>query len=75
VVAFSLGLAATLTAVGLLFVYAGQFIRQPRTGWIMRVIPVASALVITLIGFAICYEAMVQAGIKIKIVSPFASFL
>jgi ABC-type nickel/cobalt efflux system permease component RcnA len=75
VVAFSLGLAATLTAVGLLFVYAGHLFRQPKAGWVMRVAPVASALVITLVGLAICYEAAIQAGIKIKIMSPFAIFL
>jgi ABC-type nickel/cobalt efflux system permease component RcnA len=73
VIAFSLGLAATLTAVGLLFVYAGRLIKQPRTGWVMKLAPVASALVIAVIGLVICYEALIQFGLNPA--SPFASLI
>ena len=64
VVAFSVGLAATLTAVGLLFVYAGRFIKRPASmGRLVQVLPVISAGVIACVGMAICYEALGQAGI------------
>ena len=64
VVAFSVGLAATLTAVGLLFVYAGRFIKRPASmGRLVQVLPVLSAGVIACVGMAICYEALGQAGI------------
>jgi cytochrome c biogenesis protein CcdA len=51
VVAFSLGLAAVLTVVGLLFVKGSAIVqRVPRlTAW-RRYLPVASALVITALG-------------------------
>ncbi|MEO8435210.1 MAG: sulfite exporter TauE/SafE family protein [Pyrinomonadaceae bacterium] len=67
ILAFSLGLAATLTAVGLLFVYASRFALGRRTseGRVMKVLPVLSALVITCVGAVICYEALVQAGINL----------
>jgi ABC-type nickel/cobalt efflux system permease component RcnA len=66
VIAFSVGLAATLTAVGLLFVYAGRLIKGSRiSGRLARTLPVVSALVITCAGLVICYEALVQAGVKL----------
>lgn len=65
VVAFSVGLAATLTAVGLLFVYAGGFVKKSwRTGHLSRVLPVASALVITCVGAVMCYEALGGLGVQ-----------
>jgi len=66
VVAFSVGLAATLTAIGLAFVYAGRFILNragERINGLARVVPVASALVVACLGAALCYEALGQAGI------------
>ena len=67
IVAFSVGLAATLTAVGLLFVYAGRFVagRRAGEGRLVKVLPVLSSLVIACAGAAICYEAMAQAGIDL----------
>ncbi len=63
VVAFSLGLSATLTAVGLMFVYAGRLMKRPLgNGRLVRVLPVASAFVIACAGAVICYEAIVSAG-------------
>lgn len=62
VVAFSLGLAATLIGIGLAFVYAGSFVKRSRLGAIdnplVRLLPVVSAFVIMCIGAFICYEAI-----------------
>jgi len=67
VVAFSAGLAATLTGIGLVFVYAARFFKRPmETGGvsrILRVLPALSALVIACVGAVICYEALVQSGV------------
>jgi ABC-type nickel/cobalt efflux system permease component RcnA len=67
IVAFSVGLAATLTAVGLLFVYASRFVaaRRAGEGRVMKALPVLSSLVIACAGAAICYEALAQAGINL----------
>lgn len=62
VVAFSLGLAATLTGVGLLFLYAGRFLEQRRlpgaTASLMRFAPVAAALAVTASGTLIVARAV-----------------
>ncbi|HEY6803774.1 MAG TPA: hypothetical protein VI306_09365 [Pyrinomonadaceae bacterium] len=63
VVAFSVGLAATLTGIGLAFVYAGRFIKVPlRKNSLVKVVPIVSAFVIACVGAGICYEALSQAG-------------
>jgi nickel/cobalt transporter (NicO) family protein len=63
VIAFSIGLAGTLTAVGLAFVYARKLIKRPmRSRRLIQILPAASALVISCAGLAICYEALVSAG-------------
>jgi nickel/cobalt transporter (NicO) family protein len=63
VIAFSIGLAGTLTAVGLAFVYARSLIKRPlRSRRLIQILPVASALVISCAGLAICYEALSSAG-------------
>jgi ABC-type nickel/cobalt efflux system permease component RcnA len=68
VVAFSVGLASVLTAVGLAFVYAGRLVKSTgrfgRLDHLARVLPVLSALVITCAGAAICYGALDQAGLN-----------
>ncbi len=58
VVAFSLGLAATLTLVGLMFLYARNRFGQRRQSarW-LRLLPVASAATITVIGVVLCVGA------------------
>jgi ABC-type nickel/cobalt efflux system permease component RcnA len=67
IVAFSLGLAGALTAVGLAFVYGGKLLaRVPASGKLMRALPVVSAFVIAVLGAAICYQAMRQAGINLS---------
>lgn len=63
VLAFSLGLAGVLTSIGLLFVYAGRMISfAPKQKWILRVLPVASALVISIAGLGIAVQALRQIG-------------
>ena len=59
VLAFSLGLAGTLTAIGLVVVYLGSLIKRPLPfKSALRALPVASALAIACIGAAICYGAI-----------------
>ncbi len=64
VLAFSVGLASVLTAIGLLCVHArrlfGRLSFEPR---VPRLLPVASALAITLAGLAIVIDALRQGGI------------
>jgi ABC-type nickel/cobalt efflux system permease component RcnA len=65
VFAFSVGLAATLTGIGLAFVYAGRWMKRPAGALgdrLVRVLPVVSALVVACVGAVICYEALVQGG-------------
>lgn len=63
IVAFSLGLASTLTGIGLAFVYVGKLMKLPaRFSGLVRVLPVLSAFVIACVGAAICYEALTQSG-------------
>src|SRR5262249_52402033 len=67
IVAFSLGLAGTLTAVGLAFVYGGKLLaRVPASGKLMRALPVVSAFVISVLGAAICYQSLRQSGIRVS---------
>jgi nickel/cobalt exporter len=62
VAAFSAGLASVLTAIGLLFVYAGRFMKSAiGAGRLARVIPVLSALVIAGAGLVICWQSLGQA--------------
>jgi nickel/cobalt transporter (NicO) family protein len=59
VVAFSVGLAITLTVVGLAFLYARNRFRKPRFGarW-PQLLPVLSAAMITLLGAGLCFAAL-----------------
>ncbi len=58
IVAFSLGLAGVLTGIGLALVHAGKlFERVPSSGRLLRWMPVASAVFITLIGAGITWRA------------------
>ncbi len=60
VVAFSIGLAVTLTLVGLAFLYARKlFPRLDGDGRWARVLPIVSAALITVVGLVICYSAIV----------------
>ena len=64
VIAFSVGLAATLTGVGLLFLYAGRFLERrasagPFAG-LLRFAPAAAALAVTTSGVVIVARAVVE---------------
>ncbi len=64
IVAFSTGLAAVLSAVGLVLVYARQlFDRLPVEGRLLRYVPVASALIISIAGLAILAQALSTMGV------------
>jgi nickel/cobalt transporter (NicO) family protein len=64
VVAFSVGLAIVLTGIGILMIYAKRlFDRFSFEARVPRLLPVASALVISLAGVAILVGSLKQAGI------------
>jgi ABC-type nickel/cobalt efflux system permease component RcnA len=65
IVAFSVGLASVLVAIGLLMVYARRFMAPVRgDGPIVgRWLPLASAAVIAVLGIAIAVQALVAAGV------------
>lgn len=63
VLAFSLGLAGALTAIGMTFIYAGRlFNRFPSQGKLIQFLPVLSALIVSGIGLAISLKAMAEIG-------------
>lgn len=57
---FSFGLAATLTGVGLVFLYVGKFFDNPALSKnrLVKALPVFSAFVITCVGAVICYNSI-----------------
>lgn len=57
---FSIGLASTLTAVGLIFLYAGKAIGNSSLSQnpVFKVMPAFSALVIACVGAVICYSSL-----------------
>jgi nickel/cobalt exporter len=64
VLAFSLGLAGALTAIGMMFIYAGRlFNRFPAQGRIIRFLPVLSALFVSAIGVGIAIKALQEIGV------------
>jgi len=68
ILAFSVGLAGVLSGIGLILVYAGRFFDQlPTNGGraqgYLRVLPVASALFISLAGIGITVQAVLQTGL------------
>ena len=64
VVAFSLGLAATLTGVGLLFLYAGRFLERralsSRWSGLLQFAPAVAAVAVTASGVMIVARALVE---------------
>ncbi len=59
VVAFSFGLAATLTGVGMLVVYARRLVdRVPSSGRLVQAAPTFSAAVITILGVGLTVQAL-----------------
>jgi len=66
VLAFSLGLAGALTAIGMLFIYAGRlFNKFPSSGRVIRLLPSLSALFVSVIGAAIVWKALGEMGIHL----------
>jgi ABC-type nickel/cobalt efflux system permease component RcnA len=65
IVAFSLGLAAVLIAIGILMVYAHRLMAQFRGDgvWMTRWLPLTSATVMTIFGLAIAVQALMTSGI------------
>ena len=62
--AFSLGLAAILIAIGVAMVLAGPALKKfSSEGPIMRALPVGSAAIVTLLGVAILYKAASDTGL------------
>ena len=61
VLAFSVGLAGALTAIGMMFIYAGRiFERFPSQGKMIRMLPVLSALFVSAIGAVIVWKALLE---------------
>jgi nickel/cobalt transporter (NicO) family protein len=64
VVAFSLGLATTLTGVGLLFLYAGRFLERRaiagRWSGILQFAPALAAVAVTATGAMIVARALLE---------------
>jgi nickel/cobalt transporter (NicO) family protein len=60
-VAFSFGLAATLTGIGLIFLYGGKLMGGSRLAEsrLFKTLPVASAFLIACVGAVICYNSLV----------------
>lgn len=64
IVIFSFGLASVLTGIGVLLIYAGKwFQRIPEQGRLLRILPAASAVFITVLGIGITWQALVQTGV------------
>ena len=64
VIAFSLGLAGVLSAIGLLFVYARRFFQRiPARGRVLGILPALSAAFVVLIGVGITLKALVETGL------------
>ena len=75
VIAFSVGLAATLTAVGLAFVYAGRFLKRENSvvNRLTRILPILSSFVIACAGALICVESLKQSGVDFNAWLPAAN--
>lgn len=72
IVAFSLGLAGVLTAIGLVLVFGKRLsgrsrlvrtLERPAVARLMTALPIVSAFGLTLAGLYITYQAMSQPGL------------
>ena len=71
IVAFSAGLAATLTFLGLAVVYAGRALsRLPVPGRIAAALPTVSALLIVGVGLVMTVQALPQVGLTPSATDP-----
>jgi ABC-type nickel/cobalt efflux system permease component RcnA len=64
IVAFSVGLAAVLIAIGLLMVHAGRFLSRlhPNSELVRRRLPLLSAVFITVVGVVLVVQSLKPAG-------------
>ncbi len=63
IIIFSVGLASVLTVIGILFIHTSKlFQRVPESGRLFRILPVASALFIALVGIVISWQALMETG-------------
>jgi ABC-type nickel/cobalt efflux system permease component RcnA len=61
---FSVGLASVLTLIGIAMIYAGKlFTRLPERGLLLKLLPAASAILITVIGVGITLRALHEMGL------------
>jgi ABC-type nickel/cobalt efflux system permease component RcnA len=65
-VAFSIGLAAVLIAIGLLMVYARNFMArfQSEGKWITHWLPITSSAFIVMFGLALTWQALQTTGMS-----------
>jgi ABC-type nickel/cobalt efflux system permease component RcnA len=64
IVAFSMGLALVLMGIGLLMVYAKQFMDRFRgEGAIIQRLPILSSILITILGLGIAIQSLVSGGV------------
>ena len=65
IVAFSVGLAAVLITIGVLMVTARSFMDRftSRAGRLTQVLPMVSAVVISVLGVVIAMQALISGGI------------
>jgi len=76
IVAFSLGLAAVLTGIGLLLVYARRYFERFRTNSpIMKLLPALSAAVIVVAGLIITAQAFSQFGVSMPTLAEISAAL
>lgn len=76
IVAFSIGLAAVLTSIGLLLVYARRYFERFRTDSpIIRLLPALSAAVIVIAGLIITAQGFSQLGVPIPSLAKFSAAL
>ena len=63
VLAFSLGLAGARTLIGMLFIYAGRLLQRfPSSERVVSILPVLSALFVSLIGIGMVVKALAEIG-------------
>lgn len=66
IIAFSVGLAAVLIAIGLLMVHAGRFVSRlnPNADLVHRRLPLLSAAFITIVGIVLIVQALKPVGLS-----------
>ncbi len=64
IAAFSLGLALVLVSLGVLFVHGARLLpRGGSGGWVLRVAPLGSAIVVAGLGLAMAVQSLVAGGV------------